>query len=183
MSQNKFIPPDRIYAQYKNKPKMELWLKINKSICQKLLFNIEEIHKMYNADLSSGYMLDILGEVVGIKRPVLKVNNPDITYQFGRFEFNSGHFNMSDIKSYTTAKDDLYRKLIKAKIFKNNVSPTPDNITSAVKFITNVECIVHEEKLAYYIEFKNQIKKIDEYILKTFDILPRPVGVKFLRIE
>ena len=178
-----FEPPQRIYSQYNRKPKMLAWLNINRNIVSQMYSNIKEIHMMYDADRSSGHMLDILGELVGFKRPVMRLENLEVDAQFGRSEFGGAEFNSSNPESFKSIDDEMYRMLIKAKIFKNNSDASPDSIVTAVRFITNTECIVHEIKLAYYIEFQDSISDTERYIFEKFDLLPRAHGVKFLRFE
>lgn len=178
-----FNAPNRAYAQYKNKPRFMAWLNSNKNILKQMVSNVSEIHKMYDTELSTGHMLDVLGAVVGFTRPNILIQDLESDNQFNRYEFGSAQFNAATVEAYKPMSDDMYRLLIKAKIFKNNALPTPDNIITAAKFITNVDAIVHEIKLAYYIEFQDSLSDNERYIFNNFDVLPRPQGVEFLRFE
>lgn len=190
---------DRIYAQYKikNRRANEItgqreiksnfcrWVDIHRNMLKSLAGNLDVIRCMYDVDKATEHRLDVLGCLAGIERPTIQLLDSDIESDsmFGRDQFNGNQFSAAFPELYEKASDDFYRILIKAKIFKNHAGTDHTSICNAIAFVTNAKARIFELELEYYIEFQSPISLQERYILENFDVLPRPLGVRFMRFE
>ena len=58
------IFPDRIYAEYRNKPKTVQWLNITREMSEQFVTQFDEISKSYDIDSNKGEQLNVIGRVV-----------------------------------------------------------------------------------------------------------------------
>jgi hypothetical protein len=180
--------PNRIYAQYRDKPKAKAWYEILPSLSDEIETAYEAVRKSYDIDNNSGQALDVIGRVVVIDRGFesLVFFVPDTVFgstsgdsQFGGLnaQFNS----TGDILSQEVS-DEIFKLLIKAKIAKNNNEATLDGIVSAISFITDVSSVrvIDHEDMTFSVSFGSELNSAERLVFNLFDILPRPQGVKFL---
>lgn len=117
--------------------------------------NIEEVYQnlmqLRSIDTAKGAQLDILGNIVGQDRELLAAD----LFDFFGMQGALNAFPMGDKEdpslggifySYGTdlggniqLDDDTYRLFIKAKIYKNSTSSTPEDFIEAVKLILNLD--------------------------------------------
>ncbi|MGM3159957.1 DUF2612 domain-containing protein [Dickeya undicola] len=157
----------RVYWQYKNSPKLIEWLKILPDIAQS---NIEEqadkIQRMLDINTAEGEQLDICGRIVGYKaRPI------------GTF--------------YPACKpapvdDDLFRRMIKAKIFRNNTAATIDDVKTAADYILDEDTrlLDGQDMTMRLIWFTHGVDAGTQKLVQDYDLIPRPqgVGTKDIRV-
>lgn len=118
---------------------------------------IEEVYKqlmqLRSIDTAKGAQLDILGNIVGQDRELLAA----ALFDFFGMQGALNAFPMGDLEDKTIGgifysygtdiggniqlDDDTYRIFIKAKIYKNNTSSTPEEFIQAVKLILNLDQI------------------------------------------
>ncbi len=113
----------RVYWQYKNAPKLLQWLLILPDVAQaRIEDQLEKIRNMLNIDTAEGEQLNICGRIAGFRtRPV------------GRFYPSCDVAEVDDV---------LFRKMIKAKICKNNGIATLDDVKTAADYILDVDVTV-----------------------------------------
>lgn len=182
------IIPDRIYAQYRNKPKALAWYNVTRQLAAKLSSAIDTVRVMYNIDTATGEQLNIIGRIVVVDRSFVGqialdpglfaelVNGPD---EFGDTEavFASLYVDQDQQMS-----DDLYRLVIKSKILKNNSSATIEEILFGCDFlIPNADFlrVTDNEDMSFSIEFYGSITDLQRYALLNANLIPKPQGVKF----
>lgn len=180
--------PNRIYAQYANKPKAVAWYNITPAMAQPLFDTFDAVRISYDIDTAVGAQLDVIGRIVVIDRGFesFVVFDPDTYFggsgdacQFGGID---SQFESTGSVSSQEVSDAIFRVLIRAKIAKNNNDATLDGIASALSFITESSPIrvVDNENMTMSVSFGSELTYIERFVFNTFDVVPRPQGVRFL---
>ncbi|AUH00844.1 DUF2612 domain-containing protein [Prodigiosinella confusarubida] len=157
----------RAYWQYKNATKLIAWLKTLPDIAQA---NIEDqadkIQQMLNINTAEGEQLDICGRIVGYRtRPI------------GTFY---------PACQPAPVNDELFRRMIKAKIFKNNSAATIDEIQFSADYIMNepTRLLDGQDMTMRLIWFTHNVDVGTQKLIRDYDLIPRPqgVGMKDVRV-
>lgn len=133
----------RIINEYRNKQRMVRWLTITPEIANDHIeMPLDKIFGSYDVDVVSGQMLDIIGRIVGVGRPILRAAEFDVFGYQGNDSYTN--YNVAPYIGNGEAIDaplnnDLYRKLIKAKIARNISDGTADSIIQLVEIIIGVK--------------------------------------------
>jgi hypothetical protein len=111
----------------------------------------------------------------GLQEPFGELSNPSIGgvwYQLG--ESDSG----------TTVLNDIaYLTILKARIVKNQWNGTISGIESALAYITGVACSIADTgNLSLSITVPLPITPLEEALLESLDLIPRPAGVRISSI-
>lgn len=178
--------PDRIYAQYRNKPKAVAWYKIVKRLADELADGATAVRVMYDIDTAIGAQLDIIGRIVVIPRSVLATTpmNP------GYFDLTDGSewgdddamFSALSIDADAALSDELYRLVIKSKIIKNNSDATIESILFGMNFLlpnAQILRVTDGEDMSFSIEFYGNITELERWALLNATLVPKPQGVRF----
>lgn len=179
---------NRIYAQYADKPKTVAWYNITPNMAQPLFDTFDAVRMSYDIDTAVGAQLDVIGRIVVIDRGFesFVVFDPDTYFggvgdacQFGGID--SQFESVGEVLSQEVS-DAIFRVLIRAKIAKNNNDATLDGIASALSFITESSPIrvVDNENMTMSVSFGSELTDIERFVFNTFDVVPRPQGVRFL---
>lgn len=178
--------PDRIYAQYRDKPKAVAWYAIAKRLGGSIEDAAEAVRKSYDIDNVFGEQLNVIGRIVVAPRSFV-----------GAFPMNPGLFDLTDgdefgddgamfsaltIDQDGQLSDDLYRLVIKAKIVKNNGDATIENILDGMNFLlpnAQVLRITDGEDMSFSIEFYGQITDLERFALLNARLVPKPQAVGF----
>lgn len=180
--------PNRIYAQYADKPKAVAWYNITPNMAQPLFDTFDAVRMSYDIDTAVGAQLDVIGRIVVIDRGFesFVVFDPDTYFggsgdacQFGGID---SQFESTGSVLSQEVSDAIFRVLIRAKIAKNNNNATLDGIASALSFITESSPIrvVDNENMTMSVSFGSELTDIERFVFNTFDVVPRPQGVRFL---
>ena len=178
----------RIYAQYRDKPKAVAWYNIVPSLGGQIADAYEQVRTSYNIDTANSDELDTIGHIVVIDRSYESSVTFDPDTFFGG-DTLATQFGGSDSQFETVGgtitdeiSDEIYRVLIKAKIAKNNSDATLDGIVKALEYITGVSPInvIDNEDMTFSVSFGAELNDTQRFVFNTFDILPRPQGVRFL---
>lgn len=178
--------PDRIYAQYRGKPKLEAWYKIVPTLMQPLVDTAATVRRQYSIDDMVGAQLEVIGRIVVIGRnfgastamPVIQLND-DPTASCGNTDAMCSE---TAIDVDSKMADDLYRLVIRAKILKNNSDATIESILKGANFLlpnANVVRVIDGEDMTFGIEFAGQITDLERWALINAKLVPKPQGVKF----
>lgn len=177
---------NKIYAQYRGKPKITAWSDIPKDLAKDVIDASSDISNSYSIDSNSGRQLDIIGAIVdqdrtvtdSIALPAFEMND-DGDVEFGDTEAQMSPRSVADDSDLS---DDYYRYIIRSKIAKNNGSAEIDSILTAVNAAIpglNATRLTDGEDMSFSIEFYGNIDEIARYLLTSVDVVPRPQGVKF----
>lgn len=178
--------PDRIYAQYRDKPKAVAWYEIARKLGGSIEAAAQAVRKSYDIDTAEGEQLNVIGRIVVAPRSFV-----------GSFPMSPGLFDLTDgdefgddgamfsaltIDQDGQLSDDLYRLVIKAKIVKNNGDATIENILDGMNFLlpkANVLRVTDGEDMSFSIEFYGQISNLERFALLNASLVPKPQAVKF----
>jgi hypothetical protein len=172
--------PNRIYAQYRSKPKAVAWYNIVPTMANEFCAVYDAIKNSYDIDTNEGEQLNVIGRVVGVERPSIEGVLPRYT-QYGSAQFGSAQFSALSTDDINAISDELYRLLIKAKIAKNTSDATIDSIIEAVEVIVrnNKVTLIDNEDMTFEVNFSQPLSDIERDAIENFDIIPRPQGVRF----
>lgn len=180
--------PNRIYAQYRDKPKAVAWYSIVPDLAGETEAAAEQVRGSYDIDNVAGQALDAIGRIVIIDRgfesfvvfdPETYFGADTLASQFGGLD---SQFETTGAVLTKAVSDAIFRLLIKAKIAKNNNDATLDGVVSAISFITDVSdvFVTDNEDMTFSVSFGSELTDIERLVFNTFDILPRPQGVRFI---
>lgn len=142
----------RMYAQYADKPNAVAWYNIIPTMASELFPAYNAITASWDIDNNTQEQLNVIGRVVVIDKP-----------------WN------------TVSDDEIYRALLRSKIVKNNSDATIDSIIEAMEFIVggNVVTVSDFEDMSMDVAFIEPITAQQINLLNTFDLVPKPQGVRF----
>lgn len=177
---------DRVYAQYRTKPKAVQWYEITKNMAGLLVDTAWSIRTSYDIDNVGGERLDVIGRIVVASRnftalPELFPGIFDLT-DGSEFGDEDAMFSELTVASDAVMSDDLYRLVIKSKIAKNNGDATIESILDAVSFLlpkaTDLR-LVDSDEGDFHIEHKGQMTNLEKWALTNNDLVPKPLGITF----
>ncbi len=179
--------PERIYAQYRDKPKAVAWYNITKTIGNDLCDGLQKVRETYDIDSQSGAQLDVIGRIVGIDRSYKKeIDFTGISWgatgtiesQFGR---NAIQFTGSGATINKQVDDTIYRLLIKSKIETNTKDATIESILEGLSVVVGTKAIkvIDAENMSFSVEFETELHPVEIFVLNTFRPIQKPQGVRF----
>lgn len=77
-----FLEIDRVYAQYRDKPKARQWYRIIPTLGNELCQAYADVTNSYDIDSNSGAQLDVIGRVIGVGRGIVVDQSLDVC-EFG----------------------------------------------------------------------------------------------------
>jgi hypothetical protein len=174
----------RIINEYRGKNRMVRWLTIAPEVSNDHVERpLDEIYGSYDVDSVSGDMLDIIGRIVGVARPILRDAEFDVFGYAGNDSYTN--YNIAPYIGDGEAIDaplnnDLYRKLIKAKIARNISDGTADSIIQLVEIIIGVKvtALVDNGDKSFDLGVASQLDNTTLYLIENFDLIPRPQGTR-----
>lgn len=177
---------NRIYAQYRNKPKAVAWYEIAIEMGAQIDTAAEAVRNSYNIDTATGDALDTIGRIVVAPRSYIGTlpMNPGQFALLDGSEFGDEEavFSALTIDQDAQLSDELYRLVIKAKIVKNNSQATIDDILASMNFLLPNAIalrIVDNEDMSFSIEFYGGITPLERFALLNDLLVPKPQGVRF----
>lgn len=174
----------RIINEYRGKNRMVRWLTITPEVSNDHVERpLDEIYRSYDVDTVSGEMLDIIGRIVGVARPILRDAEFDVFGYAGNDSYTN--YNIAPYIGDGEAIDaplnnDLYRKLIKAKIARNISDGAADSIIQLVEIIIGVKvtALVDNGDKSFDLGVASQLDNTTLYLIENFDLIPRPQGTR-----
>ena len=178
--------PDRIYAQYRDKPKAVAWYAIARALGGSIEAAAQAVRKSYDIDTAVGKQLNVIGRIVVAPRSFVG----SIPMNPGLFDLTDGDqfgdddamFSALTIDQDGQLSDELYRLVIKAKIVKNNGDATIENILDGMNFLlpkADVLRVTDGEDMSFSIEFYGQITNLERFALLNAGLVPKPQAVRF----
>ena len=178
--------PDRIYAQYRDKPKAVAWYAIARALGGSIEAAAQAVRKSYDIDTAVGKQLNVIGRIVVAPRSFVG----SIPMNPGLFDLTDGDqfgdddamFSALTIDQDGQLSDELYRLVIKAKIVKNNGDATIENILDGMNFLlpkAQVLRVTDGEDMSFSIEFYGEITNLERFALLNAGLVPKPQSVKF----
>ena len=181
-------PLRRVYAQYRDKPKLVAWMQICTTLGADIYQTAQQIRKSYDVDTVSNELLNIIGRVVVLPRNfIAPVSlNPPMVASAANTPWDVG-MDDQQLSELTTdsdsgMSDEIYRLGIKAKIVKNNTNATIEDVLAGAAFLlpdANVVRVVDNEDMSFSIEYTGTITDLQSYALTNASMVPKPQGVTF----
>lgn len=193
----------RYTEQFKNKEVFDKYIQLLIYGQQQLQLVFQDLIQKRSLDTAAGEQLDLIGELVGLPRGSLPSAAWESSY-FG-FESDPDALGFADLDVETISgiffdqssategniawTDAVYRLFLKAKIFANSSTGTPEELILATKSILNVDFvdIVETGNANLLISFNRLLTDVEKYILQGLGeqqrLLPIPVGVGVGYIE
>jgi hypothetical protein len=178
------IVPDRIYGEYRGdtRPKALAWYEITRILGCQLAVSADDIRYSYDIDTATTYELDVIGRIVSISRGYeSELQNEPTSFGVGQFGGQIDQFGAASIATNQDVNNQIYRMLIRAKITKNNSAATLDDIVTALNYIVPIPNtqVIDGEDMTFSVSFGAPLNDLQRFVLDTFDIIPRPQGVRF----
>lgn len=178
----------RIVNQYRNKPRMVRWLTIAPTVANnRLEAPIDDTYNSYDVDTVTGEDLDVIGRIVGMPRPILRGAAYDVFGYAGNDNYTN--YNVAPYIGDGAVVDaplnnDLYRKLIKAKIARNISDGTSDSIIQLLEIVLGVKVtsLTSNGDKSFDIGIASELDNTTRYLLENFDLVPRPQGTRIGQI-
>lgn len=178
--------PNRIYAQYRGKPKLVAWLNICRELGLQLSDVYTAIRQTYDIDSQVGEQLDVIGRIVVIDRSYTGSVSLTVYECNADGENECGdplvQLSATNIDQDATASDELFRIIIRAKIAKNTSDGTIESILSASNILVPsamFDVLLDNEDMSFSLEFSGEITGIERWALLNASLIPKPQGVRF----
>lgn len=174
----------RTINEYRSKPRMTKWLTLLPEIANEQLEKaLGQVYGSYDVETATGAQLDVIGRIVGAPRPILRGAAYDVFGYAGNdsyTNYNVAPYIGDGAMVDAPLNNDLYRKLVKAKIARNVSDGTIDSIIELVEMIIGIEvtALVDNGDMTFDIGIASALDNTTEYLLNNFDIIPRPQGVR-----
>lgn len=178
----------RIVNQYRNKPRMVRWLTLTPAVANNRIEPaIDDVYGSYDVDTVTGEKLDVIGRIVGVPRPILRGSAYDVFGYAGNDNYTN--YNIAPYIGDGAVVDaplnnDLYRKLIKAKIARNISDGTSDSIIKLLEIVLGVKVtsLSSNGDKSFDIGIASELDNTTQYLLENFDLVPRPQGTRIGQI-
>lgn len=186
-------PPQRIYNQYIDKPKIVLWLESSYLIGNSICLAANQVSLSYGIEFNVGKQLDIIADIVGTSRRYAD------TLQLGVQQFNDkgdsefgnpdAEFSEPNVVSDPALSDNYLRRIIKAKIQQNISTSTCDDILTALRLISvdaDFVRVVDNQDMTITVEYAGTIDPIAVNLINNANIIPLPQCVSvfdFIKVE
>lgn len=178
--------PDRIYAQYRTKPKAVEWYAICRTLGGEIEAAAQAVRGSYDIDNNVGAQLDVIGRIVVASRNFLATTplSPGLfaLTDGDSFGDTNAMFSATTIGQDTLMSDEFFRLVIRAKIIKNNSDATIESILDGVTFLipgANVIRVIDGEDMSFGIEFNGNLTDLERWALLNGKLIPKPQGVHF----
>jgi hypothetical protein len=182
--------PNRIYSQYRSKPKLVDWMNIARKLGGDIGSAAQAVRSSYDIDTATGEQLDVLARIVVIDRGFI-ANIPLDQHRFKPDSDTQTRMGGSATMSAKTASSDtlmsdgILRIAIKAKIAKNNGDATITSILKQMMAIApGIEylSVIDNQNMTFAIEFSGEVDILTRWALFNADLIQRPQGVELLGV-
>ena len=174
----------RILWQYRNGEKFRQWVGILPKIAQEDLEKpLDLLIDILDIDRQEGAQLDLLGRIVGVVRRLIEVDDATSVFDLGGGQMGDDSSQLT-APTYTTSSqfgDAVFRLLIRARIARNNSEATLDEVSRAVQIVVpdNIVRVRDNQDMTFELTFLDVLSPIERFVIKNYDIIPRPQGVGY----
>jgi hypothetical protein len=188
----------RVAKQFQESPKFLAFLAAMLAFTQEVEDCLQSMYYLTDVDTMTGANLDVIGRIVGTSRFVTTVIN--LTYfgfddtgayatrfgEEGQPDIGSRFYEEGEVLASTTIlADPEFRMLIRAKIVKNSSQATNEDIIRGLQYLFDTLDIHIVDNLNMSISIKvgRPLYALEQALLTTLDIIPRPAGVRVADIS
>ena len=176
--------PNRCYSQYANMPKINAWLDITRSQALGIADGAEQVKESLNIETAKGESLRIISRIVVVS-PIKKeeLMNAAVFAKPDGTQFGDDQNTFANWPTFTDMQlnDELLRTACRAKIIKNSVVPTADNLLDAFNFVfpnAQVERIIDHHDMSFSLEYGGLLNPLENFMIEVNEFLPIPQGVR-----
>jgi len=177
---------DRIYAQYRVKPKAVEWYNITPTIAVELQQAYDDIRVTYDIDSQVGEQLDVIGRVIVQPRNIIFPVDLPVS-ECGDTANDCGDAAATEFSSLTGfdnvgLTDEEYRPVLKSKIQINTSDVTIDGIITAINTTLSdsfVSQLNDNEDMTFDIVITGTLTATETLLLNSIGFIPKPQGVGF----
>ncbi len=179
-----FELPNRIYAQYADKPKFVDWMNITRKVGAEISKGAEDVRNSLDVDTATGESLNIIGRIVAVDRiQKEELMNPGVFADPDGTNFGNTENGFSEWSTFTNADltDQMLRFAIKAKIIKNSANPTCDELLMNFKELfpnAKVFRLINHHDMSFSIEYVGVLSPLEQWLIDLKDFIPTPQGVR-----
>lgn len=176
--------PDRVYAQYADKPKARAWLEMTRSAADELAAGIQAVRESLDLDKATGESLEMIGRIVVVDRIRKEVLlNPGVFADPDGTNAGNTTQGFAEWSTYTDQElsDEMLRLAIRAKIIKNTANPTADELLAAFQFLFpsgNVFRLFNHHDMSFTVEYIGVLSPLEQWLIDLEDFIPTPQGVR-----
>lgn len=176
--------PDRIYAQYADKPKFVAWMNITRKVGLELKEGAEQVRKCFDLEMAKGDALEVISRIVVVDRiKQEQLMNSGVFADPDGTNFDNQDKTFAEWSTFTNTdlSDEMLRFAIKAKIIKNTANPTADELLSALASMfpnANVFRLLNYHDMSFSIEYAGKLTDLEQWLIDLHDFLPTPQGVE-----
>lgn len=176
--------PDRIYAQYADKPKFVEWMNITRKVGLELKEGAEQVRKCFDLETAKGDALEVISRIVVVDRiKQEQLMNSGVFADPDGTNFDNQDKTFAEWSTFTNTdlSDKMLRFAIKAKIIKNTANPTADELLSALASMfpnANVFRLLNHHDMSFSIEYVGKLTDLEQWLIDLHDFLPTPQGVE-----
>ena len=177
--------PKRTYAQYAAKPKLMKWLNVAHDLGKEVADGADQVRKSLDIDTARGESLRIISRIVAVeafkKETLMNAGvfaDPDGT-QWNELEQT---FASWSTQTDANLSDELLRTICRAKILKNTLTPTTENLLDAFNFLfpsAKAFRLLNYHDMSFSIEYVGTVNPAEQWLLDIYDFIPTPAGVEF----
>lgn len=178
----------RVINQYRNKPRMMKWLTLLPEVANERIEQAAfDVYGSYDVDTAVDDQLDVIGRIVGLPRPVLRGAAYDVFGYAGNdfyTNYNIAPYIGNGDQIDALLNNDLYRKLIKAKIARNISDGTVDSIIQLLEIVIGIKvtALVSNGDKSFDIGIASPMDNTTRYLVDNFDLIPKPQGTRLGQI-
>ena len=182
----------RLIWQYQNGAKMKAWLTTLPGIAEDELNQAaRDIAALINVDEAEGEALNICGRIAQIERPVIPEPTPEDVFYLTDTNDDPPQLGGMDVQMVSVdsaipidLQDDVYRRVIRAKIAVNTSDATIDSIASSISQAAGIGTdnvrVIDYQNMSYDVVLLEPIDPIIRFVLTNYPVSPRPQCVKLL---
>lgn len=188
----------RVTEAFKEKDVFDRYLQLMIAELGNISESVREVLQLRGLDEAKGAQLDVIGRIVGQDRVLLQA---DLYEWFGmQGALNAQSFGDANDPAIgglfydfgtpfggnVELDDETYRKFIKAKIYKNTTSSTPEEFIEVVNVIFNTpKTYIYEDDAKFFVYFGRTLTNFERVLLNYISysegypsrLLPKTVGV------
>lgn len=189
----------RVTEQLKGKDVFDRYLQLLMDSQKEIQDTLRDLIQLRDVDSAVGAQLDVIGKIVGQERELVEADLYEYfgfqgavgAQSFGQYGTPyGGYFKSSSTPNGKNIPldDESYRKYIKAKIFKNITTSTPEEFIAVVNLIfdTQAAYVLEHEEAAFTLYFGRPITDFEKSLLNYVSytqkyptrLLPKTVGVR-----
>ena len=168
---------DYLITQYRDSRRLRALIRAILNVSDQQILSVsDQLERCLNIDLASGYWLDRMGRLLGLKRPSILTAIYDDVIRFGVRGAGFGNFPFvqSEMLTREPLGDSDYRRLIKSRIITLRSGCTLVEYREALAYLDSTATVSDNLDLTYTVTTVNPILVV---LAERYHALPATIGV------